>query len=66
MEQCRAKVERTDGGKDAARLSIRALSALYAGYLSTRELAEAGLMDRPDDELSDLFAGPPPFMQDHF
>jgi predicted acetyltransferase len=59
------KVERTDAEPDAG-FSIRAFSALYGGYLSTGDLAQAGLMDRSHDQLSELFAGPPPFMQDHF
>jgi predicted acetyltransferase len=60
------KVERTEAEPDSVRLSIRALSALFAGYASTTELATGGLLDRPDTLLSELFAGPPPFMQDHF
>jgi len=59
------KVERTEEEPDAA-LSIRAFSALFAGYLSTAELVAGGLIDRPNQLLSELFAGPPPFMQDHF
>jgi predicted acetyltransferase len=60
------KVERTEAGPDAVHLSIRAFSALYAGYLSTTDLAVGGLMERPDALLSELFAVSPPFMQDHF
>ena len=64
-----AKVERVEGTANAARLSIRALSALYAGHLSPADLASAGAMDADHPSagvLGSMFAGPPPFMQDHF
>jgi predicted acetyltransferase len=60
------KVERTEADPDSVQLSIRALSALFAGYASTTDLATGGLLDRPNTLLSELFAGPPAFMLDHF
>jgi predicted acetyltransferase len=60
------KVERTEAEPDSVRLSIRTLSALFAGYASTTDLATGGMLDRPDILLSELFAGPPAFMLDHF
>jgi predicted acetyltransferase len=60
------KVERTEAEPDSVRLSIRALSALFAGYASTTDLATGGMLDRRNTLLSELFAGPPAFMLDHF
>lgn len=62
-----ATVER--GGDGTFRLSIRALAPLYSGFLSPAQLVSAGLLVAPPAELAfatSLFAGPVPFMRDHF
>ena len=64
----KVRVERSDDA-GGLRLSIAALSGLYSGYLGPSELAAVGAMDAGHPSasfLEALFAGPPPFMLDHF
>jgi predicted acetyltransferase len=60
--------ERASGDPDLT-IDIRALSAMYTGYLSPFELARVGWL-RPHERavpfLASLFAGPAPFMLDFF
>jgi len=63
-----ALVERTSGAGNV-RLDVRALAALYTGFISAPELARAGLVSgspRALASLSLLFAGPPPALADYF
>jgi predicted acetyltransferase len=69
VEDGKGRVERVDDGSSAMRLSIRALSGLYAGYLSPLDLAAVGAVDGDHPSaglLGSLFSGPPPFTLDHF
>jgi predicted acetyltransferase len=53
----------------ASPVSIRALSAMFTGYLSPFDAVRLGLMEREDPAvplLARLFAGPSPFMLDFF
>lgn len=57
------------GGDASVRVHVRALSALYAGALSTAALVRAGLLDGPPPALEALdsaFAGPRPQCLDYF
>lgn len=57
------------GGRGRLRITARGLGPLYSGYLTPQELAAAGLLAGPDQELSRaalLFAGPAPWMPDKF
>ena len=68
VDDGKPRVERTDAD-GALRLSIRALSGLYAGQLAPADLAAVGMLDGDHPSAgfaATLFAGPPPFMQDHF
>jgi predicted acetyltransferase len=50
-------------------IGIRALAALYSGYLSAEELARAGLVDGSSDALAaatSAFAGPAPWLAEIF
>jgi predicted acetyltransferase len=63
----RAEVVR--GGDGAVRLDVRGLAALYTGFQSAAELRASGLVDASDTDLAAataLFAGPSPWMADHF
>jgi predicted acetyltransferase len=63
----RAEVER--GGRGTLRLDIRGLAAMYTGFHSPADLRAAGFADADDASLasaSALFAGPHPWMADHF
>jgi predicted acetyltransferase len=60
-----ARVARTAG----ARLDVRALAALYTGFLPPRELARAGVLEADERTLSTLasiFAGAAPAVSDFF
>ncbi len=68
-EDGKVRVERTDDVEGALRLSMRALSAIFTGYASPRQLALAGMLaaGHPSEPfVTALFAGPMPWMLDHF
>lgn len=63
----RARVER--GGRGDVRCSIRGLAPLYSGFQSAAELRASGFVEADDASLSaatSVFAGPSPWMADHF
>jgi predicted acetyltransferase len=63
----RAEVERGGGG--TLRTDIRGLAAMYTGFHSPADLRAAGFADADDASLASataLFAGPHPWMADHF
>jgi predicted acetyltransferase len=66
----RASVVRGAGGaREAVRIGIRGLAALYSGYLSAEQLARAGMASGARDALAALtavFAGPAPWLGDIF
>lgn len=67
VEGGRARVRK--GGDPTARIHIRGLAAMYAGYLSPYEAASIGLVEagtRSLGALQALFAGPTPWMRDFF
>ena len=67
VESGKASVERVDDA--GAVLPIGALSSLFSGYVSPRDLASVGAIEVPDaslDALGALFAGPGPWLLDHF
>jgi len=62
-----AQVQR--GGSGNLRLDVRGLAPLYSGLHSAEDLVVAGLVDGDPRELartSTIFAGPAPWMPDHF
>lgn len=69
VEAGRAQVRRTDAAPRAVTIDVRALAALYTGYLGAEELRARGGIDGDDDELARLtalFAGPAPWMAEIF
>jgi predicted acetyltransferase len=67
VEGGRAEVR--EGGSGGLAIDVRGLASLYSGYLGAEELRVAGLCDGDDAELaraSGLFAGPAPWLADHF
>lgn len=57
------------GGTGAVAIDIRGLASLYAGYASPSTLATIGLLDADPVHYAALaapFAGPVPWMRDHF
>jgi predicted acetyltransferase len=57
------------GGEGRLRLPIRALAALYSGYLTPSELRAASAIDGPDADLATaalVFSGPRPWTPDMF
>ncbi|AGY59744.1 GNAT family N-acetyltransferase [Gloeobacter kilaueensis] len=63
------RAEVTPGGRGDCRLDIRALAPLYSGLFSAGQLAALGLVDAPPKAIETaerLFAGPVPWMNDHF
>jgi predicted acetyltransferase len=57
------------GGRGRIKLDIRGLAPLFSGHLSATQLASIGMLDASVDDLalaSTVFAGPPPWMNDHF
>jgi predicted acetyltransferase len=57
------------GGAGRLRIGVRALAAVYSGHLPPVELRGAGGIEGDDDDLARLgavFAGPAPWMPDHF
>jgi predicted acetyltransferase len=69
LEVSGGRAEVREGGSGSLAIDVRGLAALYTGYLGAEELRVAGLCDGPDAELaraSALFAGPAPWLADHF
>lgn len=67
LENGRATVKQ--GGKGRIVLDVRALSALYSGFLSAESLNAAGMLNAPPRDLaiaSSFFAGQAPCMPDMF
>jgi predicted acetyltransferase len=67
LENGRASVKQ--GGKGRIALDVRALSALYSGFLSAESLSAAGMLNAPPRDLaiaSSFFAGQAPCMPDMF
>jgi predicted acetyltransferase len=65
----RARATRGAGCERSISLDVRALAALFTGYLPAEELARAGLASGSDDALaaaSALFAGPAPWLGEIF
>lgn len=57
------------GGNGALKLDIRALAQLYSAFLSPWELALAGHLEGPENEMqlaTAVFAGPRPWIRDDF
>jgi predicted acetyltransferase len=57
------------GGRGTFRLSIRALASVYTGFLSPAQLVAAGMLETSEHDAAiaaALFAGPTPWMRDHF
>jgi len=62
-----ARVER--GGRGSLRCSIRGLAPLYTGFQSAAELRASGFVDGDDASIAAacaVFAGPSPWMAEHF
>jgi predicted acetyltransferase len=69
LEVAGGRAEVREGGTGAVAIDVRGLAALYTGYLGAEELRAAGLCDGPDADLalaSTFFAGPAPWLADHF
>lgn len=68
VEQGKATV--APGGNGSLRMSARALSPLYTGFMTARDLATLGWLEARDAQTLalaiDLFAGPAPWMSDGF
>jgi predicted acetyltransferase len=67
VERGRADVSR--GGRGTVRCDVRGLAAMYSGFQSPLELRASGFADGDDAALasaSAVFAGPSPWMADHF
>jgi predicted acetyltransferase len=63
------RAEATRGGRGSLRTSVRGLAAMYTGFHSPADLRAAGHADADDATLAAaaaLFAGPSPWMADHF
>lgn len=63
------RAEQTSG-EPGLRMDQRALAQLFTGYLTARQAAALGLIEVLDPSALDaaqaIFAGPPPFLPDHF
>lgn len=69
LEVSHGKGSLTRGGTGAVRLGIHALSGLYTGFLSARDLAGIGALAGSTDDCATLdavFSGPRPSMIDYF
>jgi predicted acetyltransferase len=69
VEFAEGRASVTPGGDGNVRLDVRALAALYSGFLSPFELLRCGRLSAAASELrclQALFAGPPPAMPDFF
>ncbi|HMG25166.1 MAG TPA: sterol carrier protein domain-containing protein, partial [Kofleriaceae bacterium] len=65
----RAEVRRIAPGPRAVAIDVRALAALYTGYLGAEELRARGGIEGDDGDLArlgSLFAGPAPWMAEIF
>lgn len=63
------RAEGHPGGEGRITLDIRGLSAIYTSFLPPAAVQTAGLLDGPDEDLAllaSVFAGPAPWMPDHF
>jgi predicted acetyltransferase len=63
------RAEVREGGSGAVGIDVRGLAALYTGYLGAEELRVAGLCEGADADLARataLFAGPAPWLTDHY
>lgn len=63
----RARVK--PGGAGSFKLDVRALSALYSGFLSPQQLLSLGMLEAPEVDLkraTACFSGPTPAMSDMF
>jgi predicted acetyltransferase len=63
------RAEVRPGGDGTVVIDVRGLSALYSGYLPAAALRTTGYLKGTDEDLSlltTLFAGPAPWMPDHF
>lgn len=58
------RVER--GGKGALRLDVRALAAMYSGFATPHTMAAMGLLEGDASALAALFAGPEPWLCEHY
>lgn len=57
------------GGEGRIRIDVRGLASIYTGYRSPFELLSSGYICGDDDglgQLAAMFAGPTPWMSDHF
>ncbi|HEY3245525.1 MAG TPA: GNAT family N-acetyltransferase [Phycisphaerae bacterium] len=57
------------GGRGELQMDVRGLAALYSGFLAPRDLAAAGYAAGSEDAYATaeaIFAGPAPWMRDHF
>jgi predicted acetyltransferase len=69
LEVSGGRAQVREGGSGVVAIDVRGLAALYTGYLGAEELRVAGLCDGPDADLARataLFAGPAPWLVDHF
>jgi predicted acetyltransferase len=69
LEVSGGRAEVREGGSGAVAIDVRGLAALYSGYMPADELRVAGLCAGPEADLaraSALFAGPAPWLADHF
>jgi predicted acetyltransferase len=69
LEVAGGRAEVREGGSGAVAIDVRGLAALYSGYMAADELCVAGLCAGPEGSLSlasALFAGPAPWLADHF
>ena len=57
------------GGRGRVKLDVPALAPLFSGHLSASKLALAGMIEAPEHDLATadaIFAGPQPWISDHF
>jgi predicted acetyltransferase len=69
LEVSGGRAEVREGGSGAVAMDVRGLAALTTGYLGAEELCVAGLCDGADADLAHataLFAGPAPWLTDHY
>lgn len=65
----RSEVSVRDGGAGTIKVDVRGLASIYTGYRSPLELLSSGYIEGNRDDLETLgaiFAGPAPWMSDHF
>ena len=57
------------GGRGSVKLDVRGLAPLFSSHLSATELALVGMASARDSDLAAanaVFAGPRPWINDHF